>query len=65
MFLAVRKDCYLTLSTLLSYNKWMTYKIADLLFKNGYILLFEQQKIKGEKMQFPQIEIKNYIDNYK
>lgn len=47
------------------YNKWMTYKIADLVFKNGYILPFEQQKVKGEKMQIPQIEIKNYIDKKK
>lgn len=47
---------------LANYNKLMTYKIADLLFINEYILPFEKTKINGQVLQIPRIEIANYID---
>lgn len=49
-------------SLLKRYNKLMTFKIADILIKNRYILPIEQYKIKGEKLQIPRVEIQNYTD---
>ncbi len=49
-------------SLLKRYNKLMTFKIADILIKNNYILPIEHKKIKGEKLYIPRIEILNYTD---
>lgn len=44
------------------YNNLMTFKIADILIKNSYILPIEHKKVKGEKLYIPRIEIQNYTD---
>lgn len=47
--------------TLRNYNRLMTYKIADLLLANGYIIPMES--VKG--ISIPRIEISNYVINKK
>ena len=47
---------------LLKYNKLMTYKIADVLLTNKYILPKEKMKIRGNSTYVPRIEIKNYVN---
>lgn len=44
------------------YNKLMTYKIADLLFSNKYILPLSHIGPKNKKLCIPQIELKNYSE---
>lgn len=44
-----------------NYNKLMTYKIADLLYKNNYLLPIEKKKYRKSELLFiPSIEISNY-----
>lgn len=42
------------------YNRLMTYKIADLLMSNQYVLPMESKKIAGKKIEIPRVEIKDF-----
>lgn len=47
------------------YNKFMTYKVADLLLSNNYIVPMEKKRYNSRTIIIPRIEIKDYPNTKK